>query len=716
VEIAGVEGEFNNGTVARFGPFEFNCQTGELWKHGVRVRLQGKPAQLLRSLIEHHGQVVTRDQLKDKLWPSDIFVDFESGLNTAANRLRFALGDSAEHPLYIETLPKVGYRFVAPVAFASPSKLPARDELIELKPSVHPQSERSPELPVALPGVSASLPFIQAPHGPRLRRRPVVAITAGCALVGIVLLFHLNPLGTAPSFQQVTFSRGFVSGARFMPDGKAIVYSASWNGAPNRVFLLKRASPEPEVLHEGPAWLTGISPKGEAAIFRHLQDSGQMILESLPIQGGKASFLSDHAKSADWGPDGSLCLVLADSSGYSINYPKDRPLYRSTGWISNPRISHDGRRIAFLEHPLESDDAGRLVVVDTSGNARVLSAGWASIAGLAWHSSRPEIWFTAARSGVSRILMAVDLKGNVRQVAQIPGGMVLQDVNAKGDVLIARTNPRMAMFHGNLPDGSVEDISLLDWSRAVTLTPDGRLLLFDESGEGGGRLYSVYLYRTASRTLERLTEGRAMDLSTDGRWALTQAADDPSRITLIAVSPRQSKPVSTYGLTYQWAKFIPDSECPEILLGASQPGHALQLYRQELPSGHPHLIANDVELSNAVISDEGDFAAGLDRELRISVLNLDTGAIRSVSNPKSALPVRFIDETKILTSHYEDGSIVFNLLDTANGEKRLYRRFELTDNTGVAHISPLGMSRDMKQFVYSRLQTLSGLFIVSGWN
>jgi DNA-binding winged helix-turn-helix (wHTH) protein len=101
VDVAGTGSDSKDGPVARFGPFEFCYQTGELWKHGVRVRLQGKPAQLLRSLIEHHGQVVTRDQLKDKLWPSDIFVDFESGLNTAANRLRFALGDSAEHPLYV---------------------------------------------------------------------------------------------------------------------------------------------------------------------------------------------------------------------------------------------------------------------------------------------------------------------------------------------------------------------------------------------------------------------------------------------------------------------------------------------------------------------------------------------------------------------------------------------------------------------------------------
>jgi DNA-binding winged helix-turn-helix (wHTH) protein len=653
---------------------------------------------LLRSLIEHHGQVVTRDQLKDKLWPSDIFVDFESGLNTAANRLRFALGDSAENPMYVETLPKIGYRFMAPVTIVSPSKHPVEDQSVGLITSPDPR------------------PVMQIPQNPRASRRPTVLTAVGCALLGIVLFFHLSPIRTAPSFRQLTFSRGFVSGARFTPDGKAIVYSAAWSGAPSRVFLLKGASPEWKILKEGPAWLAGISPKGEATIFRHLPDNGRMVLESLPLGGGAATFLSDRAESADWGSDGSLCLILEDSSGYSINYPKGRTLYKSTGWISNARISHDGHQVAFLEHPLESDDAGQVVAVDTTGRARILSSGWASAAGLAWHPLKQEIWFTAARAGINRKLMAVDLKGNVRQVAQIPGGMVLQDINARGDVLITRTNPRMAMFLGNLENGSTEDISLLDWSRAVALTPDGRLLLFDESGEGGGKQYSVYLYNTASRASERLGEGRAMDLSTDGRWALTQAADDPNKVTLISVNPRKSSPVSTDGLIYQWAKFFPDSDCPEILFGASQPGQRLQLYRQQLPGGHPQPIAGKAELSKVIINDEGNLVAGLDGEWRISVLDLRTGTIRSVNNTKSVVPVRFMNGNQILASYYDNGAIILSTLDTASGEMLLYRRFAMVDRAGTAQISPLRISRDMKQFVYSRSQTLSDLFTISGWN
>src|SRR5690242_12017844 len=115
------------GYRVKFGPFELDRQTGELWKHGLKIRLQGKPFQVLEALLEQPGQPVSREELQQKLWSSDTFVDFESGLNTAANRLRLALGDSAENPRYVETLARSGYRFIAPVEEieAGPMHLPA---------------------------------------------------------------------------------------------------------------------------------------------------------------------------------------------------------------------------------------------------------------------------------------------------------------------------------------------------------------------------------------------------------------------------------------------------------------------------------------------------------------------------------------------------------------------------------------------------------------
>src|SRR6202051_3265707 len=99
----------------RFGAFEVDLRTGELRKHGIKVRLQEQPLQILQQLLEHAGEVVTREDLQKRIWPADTFVDFDHGLYSAVQRLRDALGDTAETPRYIETLPRRGYRFIAAV-------------------------------------------------------------------------------------------------------------------------------------------------------------------------------------------------------------------------------------------------------------------------------------------------------------------------------------------------------------------------------------------------------------------------------------------------------------------------------------------------------------------------------------------------------------------------------------------------------------------------
>ena len=110
--------------VVRFGTFEVNFQSRELRKHGMRMRLEEKPFQILEMLLERAGHVVSRTMLRERLWP-DTVVGYEHGLNTAVNKLRDLLGDSARSPRYVETLPRLGYRFIAPVI--KPGKAEAAD-------------------------------------------------------------------------------------------------------------------------------------------------------------------------------------------------------------------------------------------------------------------------------------------------------------------------------------------------------------------------------------------------------------------------------------------------------------------------------------------------------------------------------------------------------------------------------------------------------------
>ncbi len=136
-------------SVVQFGTYEIVLQSGELRKAGVRIRVQQQPLRLLEILLEHPGEVVTREELRSRIWPNESFGDFDQAVNVAIAKLRGALGDSADNPRYIETLPRRGYRFIADVAVVN---RPAKK--LELTPEVvssdteHPTQIDTPRIDV----------------------------------------------------------------------------------------------------------------------------------------------------------------------------------------------------------------------------------------------------------------------------------------------------------------------------------------------------------------------------------------------------------------------------------------------------------------------------------------------------------------------------------------------------------------------------------------
>jgi len=136
--------------IIRFAVFEVDLAAGELRRNGVRVRLQEQPFQILAYLLDRPGQVVTREELREKLWPADTFVDFDHSLNTAINKLREALGDSASNPRYVETLARRGYRFLAPLQTGT-AKTQGSPEAQPAPASAAVPAAFHPELEVPLP-------------------------------------------------------------------------------------------------------------------------------------------------------------------------------------------------------------------------------------------------------------------------------------------------------------------------------------------------------------------------------------------------------------------------------------------------------------------------------------------------------------------------------------------------------------------------------------
>ena len=142
--------------MVRFEDFKLDMRTGELRRNGTRIRLQEQPFQILALLLERAGEVVTREELQRKLWAADTFVDFDNGLNIAIKKLRTALGDDAEAPRYIETLPRRGYRFLAQVTVDAAE--PAKPSAPRRAPLVLVPKQEEPAVAATVPESTTSLP------------------------------------------------------------------------------------------------------------------------------------------------------------------------------------------------------------------------------------------------------------------------------------------------------------------------------------------------------------------------------------------------------------------------------------------------------------------------------------------------------------------------------------------------------------------------------
>jgi eukaryotic-like serine/threonine-protein kinase len=276
----------NERQAIAFGPFEWDAARAELRKHGVRLKLTGQPLELLTILLAHADRLVTREELRRKLWGARTFVDFEQGLNTAIARLRHALDDSAEHPRYIETVPGRGYRFIARVAAAAqvPEIVPTR------RTGLDRRTWLAACLGFALGAAGAYLGFPR-PSGrapSRLRRFVVSGAPA-------------PPFISSTGFQDIAIS----------PDGRRIGYRAGVEGVAH-LYVRELSASVGQVLPEPDVYSPFFSPDGSEVAY--YQFTSRALLRS-PVQGGPASRITEFPgflAGASWGEDGQIVFGTID--------------------------------------------------------------------------------------------------------------------------------------------------------------------------------------------------------------------------------------------------------------------------------------------------------------------------------------------------------------------------------------------------------------------
>jgi eukaryotic-like serine/threonine-protein kinase len=588
-----------------------------------------------------------------------------------------------------------------------------------------PAAPASGSSPVAIPTARSGTAI---PGPPVKGKRAGVAILGGVALLAVsassVAGFFVGQRSATPSvptFRELSFRRGALLAARFAPDPRSAVYSASWEGAPEAVFISSANSTESRDLGLPETEVLAVSAAGQMAVMRRFAVSPNHFthrgtLAQVSIGADAPRDLLDNVEAADWAPDGSNLAVVHVVNGQSrVEYPIGKVLYESAGWISDLRFSPKGNHLAFIDHNLLGDDGGTVSAVDLNGKKSDVTERWASAMGAAWSPSGDEIWFTATATGFSRSLRGVTLSGKGRELLSAPGTLTLHDVGADGRALISRDALRAGAI-GLAPGETRErDLSWQDWTVPTDLSDDGKLMLFIEAGEAGGGDYAVFTRDTSGTSAVRLGEGSANAFSPDGKWALVLRQNvSPPDFILLPTGVGQQQTLSTGKVIPSGGQFFADSK--RLLFEGHEPGHAVRLYVMSLdgsqlrpitPEGYrlgayPHAISYDGKRM-ATVSSDG-----------IALVSVDGGEPQLVHGSRPGeTPIRWAkDGNSLLVGIRGETSCSVSRLDISTGNRTPWKTVSPADVAGVVGVGCPRIAVDEQHYVFSYTRNLSDLFLV----
>jgi Tol biopolymer transport system component len=536
-----------------------------------------------------------------------------------------------------------------------------------------------------------------------------------------------SPPASEPRYRQLTFRRGAIKAARFAPDGQTILYSAAWQGNPVDVFTGRLDAPESRSLSLGQTQLLAVSSTGEMALLLRSRAAGTWVNEGTlaraPLAGGAPREVLENIQWADWSPDGNSLAIVRDVVGRNrLEYPADKVLYETGGWVSHPRVSPDGNWVAFLDHPMQGDDGGSVAIVDNNGKKKTLASGFYTTQGLAWSADGKEVWFTGSRVGANRALYAVSLDGHERLVSAMPGTLILFDIWKDGRILLIRATWRRELLGSSGQKNTETDLSWLDYSYPADVSQDGQSLLFDEEGEGGGTYgkggvwaYTVYMRKTDGSPAVRLGEGAAVALSADQRFVISQPEGSPAQLFLLPTKAGESRPLTNDTLNHVWARWFPDGK--RVLYSANEPGHGVKLYIQPLEGGSPQPITPEGANATAFcLSPDGLQVAALGPDHKGYLYAVAGGQPRPIPGlDQGEEPISWSSDGRALYV-YQPGELPAKvyLVDLNTGQRKLWKQLMPADPAGVERIGPIRMTTDAKTYVYGYHRTLADLYLAEG--
>jgi Tol biopolymer transport system component len=384
--------------------------------------------------------------------------------------------------------------------------------------------------------------------------------------------------------------------------------------------------------------------------------------------------------------------------------------------MSHPKISPDGKWIAFADHEnTGGDDEGSVALIAADGKVpeRKLSSGWTSLQGILWSAAGDEIWFTSTNAGSASNPRAVTLSGKLRTLANVPGGMWLED-SRNGTVLSVANHTRLDI-RGKGPDAKEErELGWFGWSELRDISRDGRKILFEEEGDGGGANYTVFLRDTDGSPPARLGEGLAGAISPDGKWVVTM----PTKVgafSLVPTGAGEPRQITHDSVSYGQVRFLPDGK--HLLAVGIEAGHGGRDYLIDVSSGESKPITPE-GISGVQISPDGKYTVVRGPGGQRGIWPLEGGGFRPI--PGLAAKYSVIGWTP-------DGGSVYAVpnggrrtvaevsrVNIQTGKMEPWKTFGAGTSAGVSSVGSPRLSADGNAYAYLYIRVLSEAYVVKG--
>ena len=591
----------------------------------------------------------------------------------------------------------------------------AHDLAFAIETAMGVSSVPRPAAASAVPARRSLLPWIAG-----------AAAAAAALAVGLWLGPRLRST-SPPQFRRITYHRGHVEDARFSPDGQTIIFGSTRRDEPLKIYSARLDSVESRAL-DLPAGATvlGISRNGEMAVLLHCRHYGYWIrkgtLAQVALGGGTPREILENVTDADISPDGKdLAVVREIGKRQRLEYPIGKVLFETDGWVSHPRISRDGGRVAFGEHPSYGNDDGFVSVVAPGKTPTRLTPEFQGLQGLAWSSDGRELWFSGGNesetNGSRYQLWAVAPGGKPRLVFGPPLDVWLHDISPAGAVVFAGENSRGEI--GGLLKGDARERDLSTWSdeSISAITADGSAFAgIEQSAPGAGLEPLLYFRRAEESAPVRMGAGSSIGLSPDGRWVVRALHSGADRLTLLPTGPGEPRPlpigkVAPRIVSQESARFSKDGRL--LLFSGSEPGRPGRAWLIDLAGGGTPRAVTAEGCTLAVLSPDGASVASVDPEGKLLLFSVSGGPPREIRGAAEGdIPVEWDATGKALFVWDKTWPARIARLDLETGERKPWKELS-TDPVGLLYGTVI-LARDGEHYVYRARRNLSELNVAEG--